>query len=339
MKIVRNLLLIALFTLAVVTSFISCNSDDEKADLIGNWLEKADFGGDARYEAVAFSIGEIGYVGTGYNGDRRLNDFWAYDPAINNWVLIASDTAMVPRTGAVAFTAGGKGYVGSGRDNQNELKDFWQYDPDQNKWTRVADIPVERFGAVAFSINDIGYVGTGYNGSALLDFYSYNPGTNTWTAISNYPSKVRDAVAFTLDNKGYVCTGQKNGVFINDFYCYNPEKGSWEPKRKIDDVSSESYDDDYKSRIIRQNSVAFTIGGKAYIACGDNGSPKSDVWEYDPFADLWEQKTLFEGGSRNNAVAFTTAGGRGFVTTGANGTNAFDDLWEFLPSEKFNEDD
>jgi N-acetylneuraminic acid mutarotase len=337
MKIVRNSLLIALFTLAVVTTFISCKDKDDTIDLIGNWLELADFGGDARYEAVAFSIGEIGYVGTGYNGDDRLNDFWAYDAELNNWTAIATDTALTPRTGAVAFSAGGKGYVGTGRDDQDELKDFWSYDPDDNRWTKVADIPVARFGAVAFSINDIGYVGTGYNGSPLLDFFAYDPTLNSWTPISNYPSKVREAVAFVLDNKGYVCTGEKNGIHIDDFYMYDPATNIWSAKRRINNVSDESYDDTYA--IIRKKAVAFTIGGKAYITNGDYNALKPDVWEYDPVTDLWDQKTLFEGLARNNAVAFSTQNGRGFVTTGVNGATAFDDLFEFKPLDDLNEDD
>jgi len=338
MKIVRNLLLIALFTLAVGTSFISCKDKDDPVDLIGNWLELADFGGDARHEAVAFSIGEIGYVGTGYNGDERLNDFWAYDADRNNWTAIATDTALKPRTGAVAFSAGGKGYVGTGRDNQNELKDFWSYDPDLNKWTRIADIPVDRYGAVAFSISNIGYVGTGYNGSTLLDFYAYDPSVNLWIAKANYPSKVREAVAFVLDNKGYVCTGEKNGTPIDDFYMYDPATDTWLGKRRIDKVSDESYDDDYN--IIRQKAVAFAIGGKAYVTTGDYSGLKFDVWEYDPVNDLWTEKSIFEGQPRKDAVAFSTESGRGFVTTGVNGSAAFyDDLFEFKPLEDFNEDD
>jgi len=330
-------LLIALFTLAAVTSFISCKDPEDTVNLIGNWIELADFGGDARYEAVAFSIGEIGYVGTGFNGDERLYDFWAYDAERNNWTAIASDTGFIPRTGAVAFSVDGKGYVGTGRDNQNELKDFWSYNPNDNKWTKVADIPVARYGAVAFSINNKGYVGTGYNGSTLLDFYAYDPAVNIWTPVANYPSKVREAVAFVLDNKGYVCTGEKNGVHIDDFYMYDPTNDSWVGKRRIDKVSDEAYDDDYN--IIRQKAVAFTIGAKAYVATGEFSAFKTDVWEYDPTTDLWEEKTLFEGSPRTNAVAFSTLSGSGFLTTGVNGASTFDDLFEFKPLDDFNEDD
>jgi N-acetylneuraminic acid mutarotase len=337
MKIPKNILLVMLLTLAVATSVISCKKD-KTTDLIGNWLEKADFGGDARHEAVAFAIGEVGYVGTGYNGDERLNDFWSYNAGNNNWQIIATDTLMTPRTGAVAFTAGGKGYVGTGRDNTTELKDFWEYTPETNTWKRVADCPVARYGAVAFSINDIGYMGTGYNGSTLLDFYSYNAGTNTWTAIANYPTKVREAAAFVLSNKGYVVTGEKNGENINDFFMYDPDANTWTAKRKVSDVSNESYDDDYT--ITRQKAVAFTVGDRAYVTTGEKGGTVKDVWEYNPVTDLWVAKTSFEGVARSNAVAFTTASGRGFVTTGYNGSSTyFDDLYELKPVDDYNADD
>ena len=86
--------------------------------------------------------------------------------------------------------------------------------------------------------------------------------------------------------------------------------------------------------------MAFTIGGRAYVTTGERSGAKNDVWEYDPATDLWIAKTNFEGSPRTNAVAFTTASGRGFVTTGTNGATAyFDDLYEFKPLDDYNEDD
>ncbi len=338
MKISKNLFLSGLLVLAVFSSFISCKKSSTHP-LIGNWIALADFGGDARNEAVAFSIGEVGYVGTGYNGDERLKDFFSYDAPTNNWAQIATPPVeFVARTGAVAFSAGGKGYVGTGRDLNNELRDFWVYDPGTNTWDSVSSCPVARYGAVAFSINNIGYVGTGYNGNTLLDFYSYTPSTDTWQAIPNYPSKVREAVAFVLNNKGYVCTGEKNSTFINEFYMYDPDLNSWKPKRKISNVSSESFDNNYS--IVRQKAVAFTIGGKAYVTTGDNNGTLQTTWEYDPTTDLWVARTSFEGSSRASAVAFSTESGRGFVTTGLqSSSNYFDDLFEFKPTEDYNEAD
>jgi len=68
------------------------------------------------------------------------------------------------------------------------------------------------------------------------------------------------------------------------------------------------------------------------------GSPKTDVWEYDPLTDLWDQKTLFEGTARSDASAFSIAG-RGYVVAGKSTSYEFDDIWEFLPNDDYNEED
>jgi N-acetylneuraminic acid mutarotase len=148
---------------------------------------------------------------------------------------------------------------------------------------------------------------------------------------------VQDAVAFVLNNEGYICAGINNGVYSKDFYKYNPETDSWTALRKIGDVSDESYDDSYA--IVRKKAVAFTIDGKAYVTTGDVGSLKNDVWEYTPSTDLWTMRTNFEGTTRTDAVAFTTESGRGFLTTGQSSNLFFDDIWEFKPTEAYNEED
>ncbi len=42
------------------------------------WLQRSDFGGTARQGAIGFSIGEKGYIGTGYDNVQIKKDFWAY---------------------------------------------------------------------------------------------------------------------------------------------------------------------------------------------------------------------------------------------------------------------
>ena len=76
------------------------------------WTQKADFGGGPREQAVGFSIGGKGYIGTGYNGPYR-QDFWEYDPATNTWTQKA-DFGGTARYGAVGFSIGSKGYIGTG---------------------------------------------------------------------------------------------------------------------------------------------------------------------------------------------------------------------------------
>ncbi len=49
------------------------------------WVQKADFGGTPRAEAVGFSIGNKGYIGTGNGEGGEGKDFWQYDPATDTW--------------------------------------------------------------------------------------------------------------------------------------------------------------------------------------------------------------------------------------------------------------
>ncbi len=349
MKKPEKILIIGMLALAVVSTIISCKGDDDEETLIGNWLVRKDFKGNARSQAVAFSIGNFGYVGSGYNFDKdvRLKDFWAYDAELDNWTQVASLDEGVnavghakARSGAVAFAINDKGYVGLGKDEENMLGDFWVYNPSNNTWDTLKAAnqgPSARYGAVAFAINNIGYVGTGNDGSNQMDFWAYDPGTNSWTEKNSYQSKVSEAVAFVLDGKGYICAGYHNG-YNKDFYAYSPETNTWEAKRPTDNVSDESYDNDY-STMKRRKAVAFVIGSKAYITTGDvETSSKQDVWEYDPATDLWIEKSNFEGNVRTEAVAFSI-GDRAFVTTGVAGTTDFDDMWEFKPNDEANEND
>ena len=145
------------------------------------------------------------------------------------------------------------------------------------------------------------------------------------------------AVAFVHNNKGYICTGTDNGTAVNDLWAYDPSTAAWTELRKISNISTDSYDDNYTD-IVRSNAVAFTIGDKAYITTGENGSLLSTTWEYDFANDVWASKTAFEGAARTGAVAFSVNNG-GYVTTGRSSTIPFDDLREFFPDQTYNVND
>ena len=56
----------------------------------GTWVQMANFGGGKRVYAAGFSIGTIGYIGTGdtsgYLGiTGAQKDFWAWDQSTNIW--------------------------------------------------------------------------------------------------------------------------------------------------------------------------------------------------------------------------------------------------------------
>ena len=96
------------------------------------WTRKVDFGGGKRYGAVGFSIGDKGYLGTGYeNVIGFKTDFWEYDQSANTW-LQKEDFPGTRRFSAVGFSiSNDKGYIGTGLSGA--LADFWEYSPcDQN---------------------------------------------------------------------------------------------------------------------------------------------------------------------------------------------------------------
>lgn len=329
-----QLRLTGLFVLTTlfVGTFTSCDSEDETTELLGNWVELSDFEGVPRNDAVGFTIGNKAYLGTGFDGDDRLNDFWEYDVEKNYWIQKA-DFEGSARNGAVGFGTDTKGYVGTGYDGEDKLNDFWEFDPTSNKWERKSDFGGSgRYAAVGFSISNKGYIGTGYDGNSLKDFYEYNPTTDVWTKIiSMGGSKRTDAIAFVIDGKAYVGTGLDNGVYEDDLWEFDPENGFWTEKREIANISDEDYDDDYD--IIRTEAIAFAINGFGYLATGGQGSIGIDVWEYDPINDLWEEKTSLETTARMEAVGFAI-GNRGYISTGRSSSYRFDDLWGFDPFEE-----
>lgn len=152
------------------------------------WMQKADFPGSARSKATAFSIGDKGYLGTGYNyttegGEVYLNDFWEYDPASNTWTQKA-DFPGSARYDAVSFSVLGKGYIGAGYDG-NYLKDFYAYEPSSNSWQQIVSIGgTKRQGASSFVIDDVAYICCGQNnGEYVYDFWKYDPASGSWTQL------------------------------------------------------------------------------------------------------------------------------------------------------------
>src|SRR5450755_1238566 len=90
------------------------------------WQQIADLPGPPRSNASAFALGNHGYVGTGYDGINMYNDFYQYDPGMNQWTQ-KSDYPGGQRYDAVGFAVQGKGYIGTGFSDY-WLNDFYQYD-------------------------------------------------------------------------------------------------------------------------------------------------------------------------------------------------------------------
>ena len=109
---------------------------------LGSWVQKADFGGTGRQNAVGFSINNKGYIGTGSISDQLgVKDFWEFNPATNVW-LQKADFGGSPRFFAIGFAIGSNGYIGVGSDESYYKMDFWEYnsEPESGK-VYVENIP------------------------------------------------------------------------------------------------------------------------------------------------------------------------------------------------------
>ncbi|MFI5154180.1 MAG: Kelch repeat-containing protein, partial [Chitinophagales bacterium] len=281
-----------------------------------SWSGNIGFSGMVRENAVAFSIGSKGYVGTGemnqiYSTYGPLLDFYEFDTTSSLWTQKAN-LGGGSRTAAVSFSIGGKGYVGTGYDGRTK-KDFWVFDPSVNAWTQVADFGGgERESAFAFAIGNKGYVGSGDRSGEpdyKNDFWEYDPLSNVWTIKSS--ALMRDRVAcFTIGNKGYCGLGDYRATFFYDFWQYDPATDIW--TKKADFAGGGG------------GGIGFRIGSKGYFGLGNNSN---NFWEYDPAADGWTRKADFGSGSEGIANGFSL-GNLGYALSGG-GNNGF---WSYDPN-------
>ncbi|HKR05797.1 MAG TPA: T9SS type A sorting domain-containing protein [Bacteroidia bacterium] len=96
------------------------------------WQQKASLPGIARSEAIGFSIGNYGYIGTGTNeyGFGAVADVWQYNPTTDSWLQMA-DFGGGLREHAAGFVIGCKAYFGTGFINDDGTtlgNDLWEFD-------------------------------------------------------------------------------------------------------------------------------------------------------------------------------------------------------------------
>ena len=284
------------------------------------WTQKANFNGGTRWNSVGFSIGDKGYIGTGYDGATDYKDFWEYDLSSNTWSQKANFGGL-PRRAAIGFAIGNKGYIGTGFNGTSGYNDFWEYDTLSNSWTQKANFGgTARWNSVGFSILGKGYICTGYDGvTDYSDFWEYDTLANTWNQKANFGGSARrSAVGFSIGDKGYIGTGL-DGTILNDFWEYNLVTNAWVQKANFGGG-------------IRQEAVGFSIINKGYIGTGDDCSSScfyNDFWEYDTLNDTWSQKANFGGTSRWSAVGFSIDT-KGYISIGWDGSGK-QDFWEYIP--------
>ena len=199
--------------------------------------------------AVAFTIGDKGYVGTGINDNgHSISQFYKFDPVEadkpdgNPWLVETGMPSTYKRHNAVAFVIEDYGFVGTGEDETGTYyNDLWMFIPGdeviQGVWVKRTNMPTDigRTEAVGIAIEDQGYIGMGFDGTYnSSDFYRYDPYNDKWYECADYKvgattpqaQTVRNACGFAIEDKGYVGTGYEgqegDGQYSNEFWIYRP---------------------------------------------------------------------------------------------------------------------
>lgn len=295
------------------------------------WTKMSDFGGMKRERAVAVSINNFGYIGTGVDTNEAVhNDWWQYDPTSDTWMQKANLPGSVRRN-AVAFALNGKAYVGTGIDsaeasvpNSNVLKDFWEYNPLTNSWMQKADYPgASGYGvyfATGFELDNKGYVvcGKTWADAYIDDVWEYKPATNSWMQLPDFPGGQRyQLCSFTVNSEAYVGLGADYNTYLDDIWKYNPGNGVW---TQMNDFPGGH----------RGSASTFTLGQRGFVCLGIDGGLKNDLWEYNPFTDLWTARASYGGSARRCAIAFTCYG-KAYVGTGDGYSGKKASMHEYTP--------
>lgn len=293
------------------------------------WTKKNDFAGLKRERAVAFTIGDYGYIGTGVDtAEIVLKDLWQYDPTNDLWTQKANMPGSIRRD-AVGFAIGDKGYVGTGLDNDEsfggtKLKDFWEYNPLTNNWTQKADFPgaggIGIYFATGFSVDSKGYICGGKIGpnNYSNQLWEYKPSINQWTQRANFPGGVRYQLAsFTIGYNAYVGLGANQDIFKKDFWKYNPGTNQWSA---IADLPASE----------RGGACTFTIGNHGYVCTGSDGGLLEDLWAYNPNTNQWSIRAPYGASERKNAVAFVV-NDKAYLGTGKGYSGKKQNIEEYTP--------
>lgn len=271
------------------------------------WSQKSNVGGSGGRDApIGFSIGNKGYIGTGWNNGTAYNDFWEYDPSADVW----TQKANVPgggRSYAYGMSINNKGYVGGGYGQTDE---FWEYDPVTNTWIQKASFTGGGiYFATAFATASKGYVcgGNGYNQGGLSNVWEYDPASDVWAAKTpvisgdlTFPS------SFVINGNGYVFGGINSGGSIDKLMAYDPSTDTWTQKASIPNggISAAS---------------GFALGNKGYMVAGnrDQAGWTNELWEYDAITNQWKKEIDFPGTKRIRGMAFSI-GNYGYFGVGIN---------------------
>ena len=324
----RNGAIIALLTLA------TCNEEAQKENASNIESAKAALGVVPPSEVAVWQK-----VGSSTTPDGRYLQAVAFDET-RQVVVMFGGTNMDPS---------------SGTNSPN--KETWEWSPATGKWTNrtgTGIAPDARSGA-AMVFDSLhgkfvlfgGRAGSGFN---YEDTWEWDPSGGTWTDVSasgSHPSARSQAgMVFEKstgkillfgggrsDSASYDATGVS--LSYGDTWEYNPAGHVW---TALTVATAPTGRNDFGMVWDSSRNMAVLFAGIQIDIAGASGVPKQDIWEWNPTAGTWSDRTVpgskpsqryahamaFDG-SRNKVVVF---GGSDISTNGG----SLNDLWDWEPS-------
>lgn len=267
----------------IAISLLSFSLDGVSQSIDWEWKAEVDFPDLGRDDAIAFSIGDTIYFGSGnHGGFGQSNVFYKYSTSTNVWALITPFPG-VARQYSIAATIGNKGYLCGGIDLfNNPLNDLWEYNPASDTWTELTELPAApRWQAASFVLNNELYVGSGRGWDEIYkDFWAYNVQQAEWRQVSDLPKlPCYETVSFELFDNGYLGLGRDcTGVYLNDLWRYDPLEDDW--LQEVDFPSDARY-----------YAKAEAYNGVGIVGSGQNASGQmlNDFWAFDPIQKSWTE--------------------------------------------------
>ncbi|GAB67983.1 kelch domain-containing protein [Plasmodium cynomolgi strain B] len=181
------------------------------------------------------------YIFGGYKSERRLNDFYKYNIAENEWIKIESINGPSKRENNPAFLFKDKMYIlGGYQGNEIWLNDFYVYDLRRENW-QVVNVkkesmryaPPSLFG-FALSVDELKgilYLFGGYDGRSVHNkMYAFDLQEEKWIQVKQsgqIPSPRSCAIGHISDGYFYIFGGYNGEYGLNIFYQYHLETGIW----------------------------------------------------------------------------------------------------------------
>ena len=181
-------------------------SDWWKFDTENNtWIRLKEITPGIRYGSVAFTVNNVGYLGTGKNGGY-LSDIWKYNLSGDSWTKVTdyifSGTQKEGMYRGVAVATSNAAFIGLGSTN-NQIPNIFKYTPSTNTWKQLPAFPEAGYECYpqGFCLNDRAYIKSYF----ATGFYFYNESTSKWVKeVADQKSFKETSIIFTIGNKAYI---------------------------------------------------------------------------------------------------------------------------------------